>query len=151
NPKLYCSDACKQEAKFVRYVRGCRQDGRDQQPDVQEAIQIRRAMILGGGYPEQERRLPESIRNAVIKRDGGRCKKCGKPGTQIDHIDGNSNEMKNLQLLCHSCHNEKTKAAFVPITLESFPEVWSKEETLDRRIESRSPLRLCDAEEWNTL
>lgn len=150
-PKLFCSELCKQVAKFIRYVRACRQDGRDQQPDVQEAIQIKLAMILGEGYPEQERRLPEPIRNAVIQRDGGRCKKCGKPGNQIDHIQGSSSEMQNLKLLCRACHNKKTTAAFIPITPESSPEVLKKEEVLDRRIGSPAPLRLCDAEEWDLI
>lgn len=147
--KLFCSEACKQEAKFVRYVRGCHRDGRDKQPDVQEAIQIKFAMILGGGYPDQERRLSEPIRKAIIKRDKGRCKKCGKPGTQIDHIRGSSNELRNLQLLCRACHNQKTTASFVTITPESNPEAWAKSETLYRRIESPNPLQPCDAEEWN--
>ena len=149
--KLYCSEICKQEAKFVRYVRDCRRDGRDQQPDVQEAIQIKLAMILGGGYPEQERRLSKTIRDAVIKRDGGCCKKCGKPGTDIDHIHGNSNKMKNLQTLCRACHNQKTKASFVPISPESDPEAWAKTEALNRRIESAAPQKLCDAEEWAVI
>src|SRR5438045_4023628 len=72
--KLYCSELCRQEAKFIRYARSCRSDGRDLQPDVRDAIQIRLALILGGGYPEQARQLPDSIRQAVIERDGGRCK-----------------------------------------------------------------------------
>src|SRR5215210_7111741 len=110
--KLYCSEICSQEAHFVRYVRRCHQDGRDQQPDVREAIDIKLAMILSGGYPEQERRLTDSIRKAVIERDKGCCQKCGQPGDQIDHIRGNSDDMKNLQLLCRTCHNQKTKAGF---------------------------------------
>lgn len=145
---LFCSELCKQEAKFVRYVRACGRDGRDQQSEVQEAIQIKLAMILAGGYPEQERYIPESIRKAVTKRDKGRCKSCGNPGDQIDHISGSSNDLKNLQLLCRDCHNQKTTADFVQITPETHPEEWAKVEALYHRIEITEPLRLCDSEVW---
>lgn len=108
-------------------------------------------MILGGGYPELERRLAEPIKKAIIKREKGRCKKCDRLGTEIDHIRGSSNELKNLQLLCRDCHNQKTTASFVTITHESNPEAWVKAETLDRRIKSKKPLGLCDDEEWETI
>jgi 5-methylcytosine-specific restriction endonuclease McrA len=145
---LFCSDVCKQEAKYIRYVRACRQDGRDQQPDVQEAIAIKLAMILAGGYSEQERYISDSIRKAVTKRDKGCCKICGNPGNQIDHISGSSNDLKNLQLLCRDCHNQKTTANFVEITPESHPEEWAKVQKLNQRIEIAVPLRLCDSETW---
>src|SRR6267142_4720449 len=86
--KLFCSEACADEAKLVRYARRCFSDGRINQTDVQEAIQIRIAHALSGGYSERERRVLPSVRSAVIARDGGRCQKCGQPGTDIDHIHG---------------------------------------------------------------
>ncbi len=149
--KLYCSELCAQEASFVRYVRGCYRDGRDQQPDVQAAIQIKLAMILGGGYPEQERQLPKSVREAVFKRDKGRCQKCGQPGDQIDHICGSSNDMNNLQLLCRACHNQKTKDSFVRITAESHPKEWAKVKNLYCRIETTEPIQPCDGEDWENI
>jgi 5-methylcytosine-specific restriction endonuclease McrA len=148
DPVLFCSEVCKQEAKFVRYVRACRRDERDQQPDIQEAIEIKLAMILGGGYPEKERHIPDSIRKAVTRHDKGRCKICGNPGDQIDHISGSSNDLKNLQLLCRDCHNQKTTADFVRITPETHPEEWAKVEALYYRIEITEPFRLCDSEVW---
>ncbi len=48
---LYCSEQCKQAARLVRYVRACRKDGRDADPDVQEAIRMQLAMVLGAGIP----------------------------------------------------------------------------------------------------
>ena len=52
---LFCSQQCRKAAELVRYVRGCRRDGRDQLADVQEAMRMRLAMVLGGGYPERQR------------------------------------------------------------------------------------------------
>ena len=102
---LFCSDLCKDEAKFVRYYRACLLDGRDELPDVQEALRIRMAHLLNGGYPEDERQLSKAVRDAVIARDKGRCRKCRKPGNQIDHLRGNSDGLANLQVLCSRCHN----------------------------------------------
>lgn len=145
-PKLFCSRACADEAKFVRYVRRCRRDGRDKTPDVKEAIEIRLAHILGGGYPEQERQLSATVRAAVIARDNGRCQLCGQPGNQIDHIRGSSSNLDNLQLLCRSCHNLKTRASMVRVTPDS-PD-WERCNTkviaLMRRIDAIKPKRVCD-------
>ena len=47
--KLFCSELCKEEAKFVRYFRRCSHDGRINQADVQEALEIRFAHIMAGG------------------------------------------------------------------------------------------------------
>jgi hypothetical protein len=60
-------------AETIRSVRSCHADGRDQRPDVQEAIQTRIAMVLGGGYPERERRLAEKIRAEVLQAWCRRC------------------------------------------------------------------------------
>ncbi|MCI0558417.1 MAG: HNH endonuclease [Nitrososphaera sp.] len=148
---LFCSDLCRDEAKFVRYFRACLNDGRYNEPDVQEALRIRLALILGGGYAERARRLSQTIRDAVIARDGGRCRKCGKPGNQIDHIHGSSSDLDNLQLLCEWCHNKKTTTGFVKISAETHPEEWVKREALLARIHAARPIRLCDSMEWEQL
>lgn len=150
-PRLFCSALCADEAKFVRYVRRCRKDGREKKPDVKEAIEIRLAHILAGGYPEQERQLSATIRATVIARDNGCCQICGLPGNQIDHIKGSSKSLSNLQLLCRSCHNAKTKASMVIITPDSpeWEECNAKVVTLMKRIEAKRPRRVCDnAETW---
>ncbi|MGH7452359.1 MAG: HNH endonuclease [bacterium] len=148
-PKLFCSEACSDEAKFVRYVRRCRKDGREWDPDVNEAIKIRLAFILGGGYPEQKRQLSSSIRAAVIARDNERCQKCGQPGDQIDHIRGSSNSLENLQLLCRFCHNLKTKASMVTITPDSpqWEKCNAKKNALMKRIDAKKTKRACDDDE----
>jgi 5-methylcytosine-specific restriction endonuclease McrA len=149
-PSLFCTDLCTEEARYVRYYRACNSDGRSQRADVQEALQIRLAMILGGGYPGRERALSQTVRQTIIARDGGKCRMCGQPANQIDHIRGNDNDLANLQLLCVTCHNAKTVGGFVPITPETHPEAWAKTESLYARVLAPVPLRACDAPEWNS-
>lgn len=149
--KMYCSQLCSQEAEWVRYVRRCRRDGRDQRSDVIEVIRIRLAHILAGGYDKLARKLLDSVREAIIKRDQGRCRVCGQPADEIDHISGSSSDPDNLQLLCDLCHNKKTVASFVRITKDSHPEAWEKAQLLKRRAAAKGPLQLCDSEEWGEL
>jgi 5-methylcytosine-specific restriction endonuclease McrA len=148
---LFCSDLCRDEAKFVRYFRACIRDGRLEQPDVQEALRIRLAHILGGGYPGRLRRLSKEIRETVFVRDQRRCQKCGGEANQIDHIRGSSNDIDNLQLLCAKCHNEKTSEGFVKITPETHPEEWAKREALLARVHAPQPTRLSDSPEWDKV
>jgi 5-methylcytosine-specific restriction endonuclease McrA len=148
---LFCSDLCQDEASYVRYFRACISDGRNLQDDVQEALHIKLAHILGGGYPRRERSLSQAIRDAVTARDKGRCRECGEPGSQIDHICGDSDDLVNLQLLCPKCHNEKTALGFVPISETTHPEEWAKAEMLSARVHADEPTRLCDSSDWSTL
>lgn len=153
--KLYCSDLCSDEAHFVRYFRACRNDGRINQPDIQEALKIRIGHILAGGYNERERRLPDHVRKAVFERDKGFCQECVQPGTDIDHIEGNSNELENLRVLCKRCHNEKTLSKFRPLPPEDEDEgaeIHAKKASLLLRVHSLMPQRACDDEEgWDAL
>jgi 5-methylcytosine-specific restriction endonuclease McrA len=132
--RLFCPDLCRQEAKSVRYIRACIAYGRVWEPDVAEAIQIRRAHINSGGYDERSRQLSKSVRQAVIDRDGGLCRKCGAPGTEVDHIIGDSGELTNLQLLCPPCHRQKTMLNVHPMSREEHPEEWAIAKALDGRI-----------------
>jgi 5-methylcytosine-specific restriction endonuclease McrA len=145
---LFCSELCNQEAEWVRYCRACIVDGRFKRADVQEAIRIKLAHILSGGYPRSLRRVPEALRAAVIERDQGLCRKCGGPANTIDHIRGSHNTLENLQLLCVKCHNEKTTARFIRITPESHPEEWKKRQSLLARVRARNATRLCDSSDW---
>lgn len=148
---LYCSEVCAQAAGWVRYFRRCRLDGRLEELDVRKALRIRLALVLGGGYPRLKRTLPEATRRAVSERDRRTCQVCGRPGTEIDHKHGSSNDLENLQLLCDSCHNEKTISTFVRITKESHPEAWDKMQALHRRARAPRPIQLCDAEVWTEV
>jgi excisionase family DNA binding protein len=141
---LFCGDFCRLTAEHVRYARGVTRDGRIQDPLVREALRTREAMLLGGGYPESARRLSPKTRAAVIERDGGLCVQCGAPGTEIDHIAGNSGDPGNLRLLCHLCHQAITDSHMRPATAEE--SAWIK--TLwDSRILPALPTRLCDDEQ----
>ncbi len=147
HPYMYCSERCSQTAHYVRRARRCERDGRVDRQDVRDALQIQRAMVLSGGYPKKERHIPKKLRDEVYARYEGRCARCGEAGTEIDHIEGSSNSLKNLQLLCHHCHTDKTKGRLGPITdLEpAMREIVENRETeLDERIDAKRPLRPCD-------
>ena len=66
---LFCSELCRQTADLVRYARRKVQQGQVDDPDIAWALQIRMALLLGGGYPGPERRLSRATRDAVIERD----------------------------------------------------------------------------------
>jgi 5-methylcytosine-specific restriction endonuclease McrA len=133
----------------VRYARAVLRDERIQQRDVQEAVRIRIASVLGGGYPAGERRLPEDQRQAIFVRDGGRCRLCGAEATEIDHVgapvDRDINHPDNLQALCSSCHRKKTLAMHRPLRTEEERE---RAAALKTRIAAQLPLRPCDVPDW---
>jgi hypothetical protein len=59
--------------------------------------------------------IPEDVRRAVFRRDGGRCRRCGSAELlQFDHVIpialGGSSAEGNLQLLCTHCNREKGDA-----------------------------------------
>lgn len=148
-PKLYCSIGCSQEAELIRYVRRCSKDGRIDRPDVVEAIQIRLAHIMSGGYDKRERKIPPEVRSAVIARDNGCCCMCGSPGMEIDHIEGPSITMENLQLLCDACHNAKTvvNIHYVLPGDAGYEELKKKNAEFWKRTKAKRPVRICDDEE----
>jgi 5-methylcytosine-specific restriction endonuclease McrA len=153
NPKLFCSDLCQSTAQLVRYVRRCRSDGRIEQPDVREAIDVRIAHILGGGYDSRGRTLSPATRTAVFSRDHRACQLCGEDGTEIHHLDGSSDSLENLQLLCYKCHMRVTKKSFIEIGPEDdrYEQVTLTAAELHRRFDARLPLRDCDdPDSWPT-
>ena len=60
------------------------------------------------------RRVPDSMRAAVLVRDGGRCRRCRRTiNLEMDHIvpvsKGGKTEESNLQTLCRRCNQAKSK------------------------------------------
>ncbi len=111
---LFCSAWCAEIASTVRYQRRVFRDGRIEQPDVREAVVVRNAFLLAGGYRSLGRILTQATRTEVKVRDGGLCRICGKPGIEIDHIADSSADLDNLQLLCTDCHHAKTAQNLQP-------------------------------------
>jgi 5-methylcytosine-specific restriction endonuclease McrA len=153
---LYCSQRCHQDAKLVRYVRACIKEGRMNDPLVREAIRTRFAFAYSekGYYDEKASQVSAAKRRQVIEREHGLCRLCGAVGSEIDHISGASQDLNNLQLLCHGCHSEKTEANMVPITPEHerYEEILARESELRARIDASAPLRPCDDEtNWNYI
>ena len=135
----------------MRYARACRADGRYELPDVAEAIQIKMALVISGGYPARERHLAEAVRQQVFTRAHGLCAQCGSRGTDVDHIQGDSNDLVNLQLLCRPCHNRKSVSCLTLISSASHPKEWAHLQRLRMRISAKTPTRFCDSPEWGSL
>jgi 5-methylcytosine-specific restriction endonuclease McrA len=159
---LFCSPRCRQAAELVRYVRACHRDGRDQRDDVKEAIQMKLAMVLGGGYPERERQVPPKIRAEVFRRANDRCEECGRPLDfdsstgdpdaipTIQHLQGNANDLSNLKAFCRRCNMADAQSRFVPLAAGSSEAGMADE--LRKRWSSSEPLRLCDDDErWKGI
>jgi hypothetical protein len=145
---LFCSSWCGEIADAVRYQRRVTRDGRIDDPLVKEAVQIRNAFLLAGGYRALGRTMSVATRVAVKTRDGGKCLVCGKAGTEIDHIDGSSGELDNLQLLCADCHHNKTAENLVPASPEQRTQLMA---LFVARALPDTPILLADDEvEWQT-
>jgi 5-methylcytosine-specific restriction endonuclease McrA len=143
---LHCSSLCGEVANLVRYIRSCLADGRWSRPDVRDAVWIRLVMIADGGYDAKGRKISAELRSQVKARDQGKCRACGQPGNEIDHIAGSSAALDNLQLLCKTCHMEKTKAGFVKG--EWVPEARERHQHILDRAEATRPLQFCDSPTW---
>jgi ribosomal protein S27AE len=113
--KLYCSEACHQTLKLVHYVRRTIADGRwDRDPTIAEALQMRLAHILAGGYHEAARRVPPKLRAQVFERDADRCVLCGAPATQIDRVAGDASTLVYLRATCGTCNLGMAQDRLVP-------------------------------------
>ncbi len=58
------------------------------------------------------RRIADSVRAAVLARDGGRCRRCRRAtNLEVDHVvpvsRGGISEETNLQTLCRRCNRRK--------------------------------------------
>jgi hypothetical protein len=76
-------------------------------------LQKRMHVLIWGGYSPKQRYVAPKLAGIVKAANGGLCCKCGEqPSTQVDHMNGPSNERENLQGVCEPCHDAKTQATF---------------------------------------
>lgn len=75
---------------------------------------LKKKFDLAQKVERQPRResIPEEVRIAVWRRDGGKCARCGsREKLEYDHIipvsKGGSNTVRNVELLCESCNRKK--------------------------------------------
>jgi len=64
------------------------------------------------GESRSRQSIPDDVKVAVWRRDGGRCVRCGsQESLEYDHIiphsKGGSDGIRNLQLLCQNCNRAK--------------------------------------------
>lgn len=146
--RLYCSEVCRQTLKLIHYGRAVVADGRiERDPTISEAIQMRIAQILAGGYHDRARRVPPALRAQIFERDGGKCVLCGAPATQIDHIESDANTPENLRSACGACNLGMAQDRLVPAS----PRQAVKAQRLAYRILAPTPIFPRDNEAtWAT-
>ena len=78
------------------------------------AIDAAPSVAVGGGVAVYSSKRWRRLRRAVFRRDGYRCRSCGRRGRlEADHVvpiaaGGDPWHLDNLQALCRSCHIRKT-------------------------------------------
>ncbi len=63
-------------------------------------------------YKPRRPPIPQTVKETVWRRDGGRCVQCGSnQNIQFDHIipysKGGADSVENLQILCRTCNLRK--------------------------------------------
>jgi len=118
--KLYCSDICKEEAKYIRYYRSCIRDGR-----------IRNIIIKRNNSKCQI------------------CGKIGTEIDHIKGDNNDLENLQLLCRKCHinkSLANIKT----INPNDENYNEILNKNRILELRAHNKTPLLICDDEiNWN--
>lgn len=143
---LWCSTWCNDVNRNVRYWRAVQRDGRIDKPDIRFQIEMNIAFLLIGGYQALNRRPSAETRRNVIERDNGRCQSCGKPGSDLDHVDGSSDDPSNLQMLCGPCHRAKTAESLRPSDDESRALIFALYRS--RVVSDEPQLLAADEGEW---
>ncbi|MCW2904136.1 MAG: endonuclease [Streptosporangiaceae bacterium] len=139
--RLFCGPRCRSHASDVRYFRRCRRERRDADPLVRQALAVRLAHVVGGGYDSEARRVPPRLRAEVLASNNGLCVACNqRVAEEVDHIDGSSSARENLQGLCASCHHAKTAARMRPMGRDQL----AARDRFILRVESEPPQRACD-------
>lgn len=64
--------------------------------------------------------IPSKVRAYIFERDEYSCNRCGATDRlAIDHIHpvskGGTNDIENLQILCHACNSQKGNRPYQPL------------------------------------
>ena len=106
-------------------------------------ISRQRVHQLISGYDKILRRVERhngqywKIRNSVIKRDGGKCQKCGsKEKLVVHHINGNDtdNSLSNLITICNKCHLDLHRPKFTSKQYSNFGKLGGRGHTKEKRL-----------------
>ncbi len=144
---LYCSEFCHDWAKDVRYWRKKEADGSaTNDPAIRTALRTRLAHLVSGGYPARARRLNREARLQVLALNGGLCVGCNAAAAvEVDHIEGDSSELSNLQGLCKACHQAKTATHFQPAETRHLV----IREAFLAHVHEQQPLMACHGVDWD--
>ncbi len=119
---LHCGMTWKVADETIKRVKHVAPEPLLEGVSLDDAIEIRTdielcgavAKIKEGVKPKAGNRepIPESVRNAVWRRDEARCVDCGsRERLEYDHIvpvsRGGSNTARNIELRCESCNRRK--------------------------------------------
>jgi 5-methylcytosine-specific restriction endonuclease McrA len=141
----YCSDHCKEVSAFIRQFRSGLKTGQALAPERQLGMAQALWHILGGGYPERIKLIPESAIKKVIQRDGGTCQLCGKEATTVDHAKTACNRPINLRAVCATCSN--AKPLHDPDVIHNARDLIQE---IAARVAATQPVRICDdADTWD--
>jgi hypothetical protein len=137
----YCSEACRDQAAFVRQFRAALDSGSILTPEKQLVFGERLWWLLGGGLPLRESRIPESAKRQVSRRSDGKCETCGAPMTSVENIGSGCNRPLHLRAVCAGCSRTKS---YGDLGFGNRPQVVGLLINFGKRIGATNPMRLCD-------
>ena len=143
----YCSEACRDQAAFVRQFRAALATGTILTPEKQVVFGERLWWLLGGGLPLRESRIPESAKRQVAKRSGGYCESCGAVMTAVENFGSGCNRPLHLRAVCSRCSQTKV---FGDLEYCQSSRVLGLLRELSSRIQAATATHECDdPEAWN--
>lgn len=112
----YCSKDCFNAQRHEDAKIECEVCGKVFVPDrlaVKYCSQACYGQTMLSKYPREGKEFSRAVRRAIRNRDNHQCVKCGSTHKlEVDHVHpsalGGTNSIDNGQLLCWSCHQEKT-------------------------------------------
>lgn len=137
----YCSNECREIAGFIRQTRKAILDRTLFEATKQEVLGQILWELLGGGRPLRIHLVPDRILKQVLTRDERKCKRCGSPATQIDHIKTGCNRPINLEVVCDRCTKVRI---FSDRSWLGAPRVQERLTEIRTRLATYEAVRVCD-------